>query len=306
MLGPMALSSATLPRADRFARWREELMSRVLRVDVDVPDRGDFRTDLTVLALPRIGLIERRSTPSTVQRDRLLVRDGADDLVFNFAWEGASHWRWPGGESRLDAGQAVVSALNDVCGFRSPSGGGGAAIRVGRARAARMLPSIEQTLAQPFTVPPAALAILKAYLAALAREPSLSASTALLVEHQIGELLAHIFDPSGDLARAEASGGVKAARLTAALADVAARLTSPRLDGAGVARRIGVSERYLRRLMEEQGVSLGAHIREERLKLARRLLEDPRRGGRRISEIADEAGFNDLSYFNGLSSSASA
>ena len=191
-LAPIALSSEALPRRDRFARWREELMVRVMRVDVDVPDRDNFRTNLSVLALPKIGLIDRRSTPSFVQRDRILVRDGADDLVFNFAWEGDSHWFWPEHESRVSPGQAVVSSLNQVCGFRSPKGSAASAIRVGRAQASRLVPSIERHCARPLTVPPAAMAILKAYLAALAHGPAQPASTALLVEHQIGELLAQV------------------------------------------------------------------------------------------------------------------
>jgi AraC-like DNA-binding protein len=140
--------------------------------------------------------------------------------------------------------------------------------------------------------------ILRAYLDTLRRGPALSASTALLADHQIEELITHIFDPASDLARGSPNGGVKAAHLNAALAHIAARLASPRLNGATVALQIGVSERYLQRLMEERGTSLSEHIREERLKFARRLLQDPRRAARRISEIAGEAGFNDLSYFN--------
>jgi AraC-like DNA-binding protein len=292
------LSSDALPRHERFPRWREELMARVLRVDVDVPDRGSFRTRVQVVKLPRLSVIERRSTPSLVKRDRVLIRDGADDLVFNFAWEGVSHWRGADSDARIAPGQAIVSSLAEVCGFHSPEDGAGAAIRIGRARALRTLPAIERRLMQPVGVSQAAVTILRSYLDTLRRGPALSASTALLADHQIEELVAHIFDPAGDLARGGPNGGVKAARLNAAFACVAARLTSPHLNAASVARRIGVSERYLQRLMEEQGTSLSAHIREERLQLARRLLQDPRRAHRRISEIAGEAGFNDLSYFN--------
>ena len=298
VFGSFVLSSDALPVVERFSRWREELMARVLRVDVDVPDRDDFRAELHVLTLPRIGIIDRHSTPSQVVRDRFLIRDGADDLVFSFGWEGVSEWRTSAGETRLSPGQAIVTALNEVGGFRSPGRSSAVSIRMGRAQAARALPSIESRFGRPVAVPRTAKAILSAYLDALRGEPDLAPPIALLVEHQIEELLAHIFDPVGDLARAEAHGGVRAARRRAALADVAANLTSPHLNAATVARRIGVSERYLQRLMEEAGASLSALIREERLKLAFRLLREPRSMGRNINEIAHSVGFNDLSHFN--------
>ena len=299
-LSTIVLSSDALPEENRFGRWREELMDRVLRVHVDVPDRRDFHTDLLALALPRLGVIEHRSTPSLIERDSLLIRDGADDLMFNFAWKGISCWRWGRTEAPLAPGQAIVSALNDVCDCRSPDGGAATAIRIGRAQALRMLPSVEARLTRPFTVPPAAMSILRAYLDALLREPRLAMPTALLAEQQIAELIAHALDPFSDLARAEPSGGVKAARFDAILADIGRRLASPRLNAAAVARRLGISERYLQRLMEERGTSFTEHVREERLKLALRLLRDPRRPDRAIGEIAAEAGFNDISYFDRL------
>ena len=141
--------------------------------------------------------------------------------------------------------------------------------------------------------------MLRAYLKALRAAPDgLSASTSLLAEHQIEELLAHLFDPIGDLARGETHGGVRAARLRAALVDIAAHITASDLTAAGVGARLGVSERYIQRLLEGAGYSFSAYVREERLKLAHRMLRDPRRAHRRISEIAEAAGFNDLSHFN--------
>jgi hypothetical protein len=74
------------PLRDRFDAWREELMLRVIRVDVDVPDRSTFRTRLRVLTLPNLAIIERRSTPSVVKRTHDLVRDGDDALVLTLPW----------------------------------------------------------------------------------------------------------------------------------------------------------------------------------------------------------------------------
>ena len=53
----IVLSSDTFDPRDRFDAWREELMLRVMRVDVSVPDRRSFRTRLRVLSLPNLGII---------------------------------------------------------------------------------------------------------------------------------------------------------------------------------------------------------------------------------------------------------
>jgi AraC-like DNA-binding protein len=213
-------------------------------------------------------------------------------------WEGASLWWGAAGEAEVAPGQAIVSALDEIGVYRAPAGSAGAAIRIARRRAARSVRGIEASLGRALAIPSGATTLLKAYLGVLMSAQPLPVSTALIAAHQVEELLAHVFDPDGDLARAESHGGVRAARLRAALSEVAANLSSPDLGAASIARRLGVSERYVHRLMEEAGLSLSTHIREERLRLARRLIEDPRREERRISAIAEEAGFGDLSYFN--------
>ena len=51
-------------------------------------------------------------------------------------------------------------------------------------------------------------------------------------------------------------------------------------------------------LFESEGVRVGRYLREQRLLRAYQLLTGPFAGGRSITAIAYECGFNDLSYFN--------
>jgi len=67
-----------------------------------------------------------------------------------------------------------------------------------------------------------------------------------------------------------------------------------------VARRQGVSRRYLQRLLEESGMSFTKRVNELRLQKAFALLTTEWYGKRRISDIALEAGFSDISHFNRL------
>lgn len=298
-LAPLILSSDSFGRRERFDAWREELMLRVIRVDVDVPDKTNFRTRLRVLNLPNIAIIERRSTPSVVKRTRDLVRDGDDAFVFTLPWGGTVEIRAGAGEARVGPGEAIITPLDEVGGLRTPLGVRGVSLRVARKAALSLAPGVERLVNRPVPVDEAAFAILSAYVVSLMSAPrGLDPSLASLADQQVRELLAHVFDPSGDLARAQTYGGIKAARLHAVIRDIGRSLGEPDLSAASVGRRLHVSERYVQQLLEGAGKTFSAYVREMRLKRARQLLGDPLIAHLRIADIAAMAGFNDLSHFN--------
>ena len=92
--------------------------------------------------------------------------------------------------------------------------------------------------------------------------------------------------------------GVRAARLRAIKADVVESIANGGLSADRIAARHRLSERYIRKLFETEGTSLSDFVLSQRLLRAHRMLTDPRLAGHTITEIAFEAGFNDLSYFN--------
>jgi AraC-like DNA-binding protein len=91
---------------------------------------------------------------------------------------------------------------------------------------------------------------------------------------------------------------VRAARLAAILREIEIRSGDATLSAAATARLHGITARYVHLLLEETGKSFTHHVRDQRLEKAVGLLRDPRWRNRKIAEIAAEAGFTDLSYFN--------
>jgi AraC-like DNA-binding protein len=69
---------------------------------------------------------------------------------------------------------------------------------------------------------------------------------------------------------------------------------------AEVASSQGISPSYLHRPIETSGTSFTARVNELRLQRAFARLTESGGGRRRISDIALEAGFSDLSHFNRL------
>jgi AraC-like DNA-binding protein len=116
----------------------------------------------------------------------------------------------------------------------------------------------------------------------------------------------HIIDLAGLVTTARCTigesdtGAVVAARLAAALDYIASHFSNPDLSLTMAAQSLRISPRYLQRLLESAGTTFTAHVTELRLKQAFMMLTAQRQGKVRISDIALQSGFSDVSYFNRL------
>jgi len=96
------------------------------------------------------------------------------------------------------------------------------------------------------------------------------------------------------------SSRVAAARLTAALDHIATNFQHPELSVETVARSLKITPRYLQALLKKAGTSFTARVNELRLQRALTLLTQAGDKARRVSDIAMEVGFSDVSHFNHL------
>jgi AraC-like DNA-binding protein len=91
---------------------------------------------------------------------------------------------------------------------------------------------------------------------------------------------------------------VRSARLTAILGAIENQSHDPSLSAITVAQRLGVTSRYVHLLMQDTGRSFSSHVLLRRLAMAATMLRDPSFQARKIAEIAQLAGFTDVSYFS--------
>ena len=77
-------------------------------------------------------------------------------------------------------------------------------------------------------------------------------------------------------------------------------LTDPALGVGQLARTFRMTDRNVHKLFEQQGTTVGAHIRSRRLAMCRRDLESSTLAVRHVSEIARHWGFEDPSHFSKL------
>lgn len=112
------------------------------------------------------------------------------------------------------------------------------------------------------------------------------------------DLVATILGPTRAAADVANRRGIRAARLASILAQIRTEYCDPNFGVEAVARRHGVSARYIQRLLEEHGETFSHHVLRLRLEHVAKLLADPARRQTRINQIATACGFTDLSYFN--------
>lgn len=91
---------------------------------------------------------------------------------------------------------------------------------------------------------------------------------------------------------------IRAARRAEILRIIEHRSTDPNLSALTVAKELGITPRYVHFLLEKTGKSFTHHVLGRRLDTAAALLREPNWRSSKIADIAAEAGFTDLSYFN--------
>jgi transcriptional regulator GlxA family with amidase domain len=88
------------------------------------------------------------------------------------------------------------------------------------------------------------------------------------------------------------------ARRSAVVAEIARRSHDPEFDLTDAARNLGLSRRYIQRLLEGTGKSFTEHVLEWRLQRVHAMLIDSRYEHMAIIDIALASGFSDVSHFN--------
>lgn len=144
--------------------------------------------------------------------------------------------------------------------------------------------------------PGGALSLAMDYSDLLLKHPGAVDEAGFAIAAHLMDLAALGLGARGDVAEAARRGGVRAVRLKAVLSLLGKRFSELDFSAHKLATAAGLSERYVNELLYEAGASFTTRLLELRLRKAADLLAHA--GERRISDIAFECGFNDLSYFN--------
>uniref|UniRef100_A0A9E7ZT55 Helix-turn-helix transcriptional regulator n=1 Tax=Bosea sp. NBC_00436 TaxID=2969620 RepID=A0A9E7ZT55_9HYPH len=142
------------------------------------------------------------------------------------------------------------------------------------------------------------LSLLKSYVALLRRHPPGSNKVAEAAARHVYDLMVLVLAGAvrGGTERNENS--IAAAPYRLIEKDVLGRLCDRGLQIEAVARRQGVTVRYVQRLFENAGTTFSEFVRGQRLEQALGLMEERDLAASTITAIACDVGFSDVSSFN--------
>jgi AraC-like DNA-binding protein len=293
-------STDRLPETDRIGVWREVYGQTILRLDIEHLPDWSFQADIRLRAIPGLRVVSGTISGARDQRTRALMVDGNDDFGMAINWGGTISVLQCGREAMLNDGDAILMSCSDAGTVTRPSPCRYVGLRVPRSILAALVPNCEDLLGVPIPRGTPALRLLGSYATTLLPDDGVldGPERQHVVVSHIYDLLALTLGATGEVAALAERRGASVARLRSIRADIAKHLGSRKLTIDFIASRHGVSPRYIQRLFESEDMSFTDFVLRQRLARAYRLLSDPRQCERKISSIAFDVGFGDLSYFN--------
>ncbi|KWV53209.1 transcriptional regulator [Bradyrhizobium macuxiense] len=292
-------STRELPERIRIPMWREEFGRCIVHADIAAASDAPFQAEATLQALQGLRVLAWQGSAMRFKRSRTNIVDGDDSIGLIVSSPSSSRLSQRGQEIEFRGGDAIALLHAEPATVRYVQG-----LQIGLAVPREALvprvTDVDDLVMRPISRRTEALRLLMPYLKLALKQGALAAPKLrdTIVTH-IHDLLALTIDEGASLGESSASA-VIAARHSAALDHIAAHFQDPELSLEIVARRQGISPRYLQRVMASSGASFTERVNELRLQKAFTMLIVPRDGAQRISDIALEAGFSDISHFNRL------
>jgi AraC-like DNA-binding protein len=295
----LRFSTRGIPERMRIPMWREEFGRCIVHADIEPSSDIAFQAEATLQAVPGLRTLAWQGSAMRFKRLRTNIVDGDDSIGLVVCSPGRSQLSQRGREIDFRSGDAIA-LLHGEPAILTYTEGLQFGLSVPRDALASRVANVESLAMRPISRRTEALRLLMTYLkSALSKHALATPRLRDVVVTHIHDLVALALGEYTPLGESSASA-VVAARHSAALDHIAAHFHDPELSVEAVARCQGISPRYLQRLMTSSGTSFTERVNELRLQRAFALLIEPRGGVRRISDIALEAGFSDISHFNRL------
>jgi AraC-like DNA-binding protein len=279
--------------------WREEFGRCVVHVDIEPLSDVPFKVEATLQAVQGLRTLAWQGSAMRFKRSKANIVDGDDSIGIVVCSPSRSQLSQRGQEIELRAGDAIA-LLNSEPASVSYAEGLQFGLSIPRDAMTTRVTNVDALTVRPISRRTEALRLLMTYLKSALKEGALAAPKLrdVVVTH-IHDLAALALSECAPLGESSASA-VVAARHSAALNHIVGHFQDPELSLEEVARCQGISPRYLQHLMTSLGTSFTERVNELRLQRAFALLIEPPGSARRISDIALEVGFSDISHFNRL------
>ncbi|WP_229266744.1 AraC family transcriptional regulator [Leptospira sp. severe_002] len=296
-IATLHLESASFTGPDRVEAFRETYGRTLMQLDIEPLPGHPFELDFTVYGVPGFGIATGRLSPTRNTHTSAMISD--DDVVLVFTPQGSGTLSQIGREATIQNGEALLVSNGEPGVFLGNIHSRLTNFRFNRAMLEAQAVDIDTALIRPIPRSHPALRLITGYASVMGDGAALETPELrrAVVQH-MHDLAAILLGATRDGAEIAKRRGVRAARLRAIKEDILAGLSRQTLSAETLAKRHGITPRYVNMLFEAEGVSFSEFVLAQRLARVHRMLGDPRFADRPISAIAFEVGFGDLSYFN--------
>jgi AraC-like DNA-binding protein len=297
--GYLQFSTDGMSEREAILYWREMYGKFILKLDVNPVNDQPFRQTTRLQAFPRLSVAYGATSGISVRRTKALVADGNDDFLFMVNLSGQSTISHSSHELDLGPRQATLISNADVGSGTFPATMRYLTIGVPRNALAERIGNPENALLRPVAESNDALRLLIDYVTmTIDAHSPLNPSLKPAFETHVHDLIGLALGATHEGRMVAQGRGVRAARLNTIKADIMTHLHEEGLSVHDVARRHGVTPRYVQLLFDDAGQTFSEFVIERRLAKAHRMLADPAYAEWTISAIAFEVGFSNLSWFN--------
>ena len=295
---PVSLSTARLSASDRAASWREAVSHAFVPMVVDLLEEVPSPGTIVCHQLGPVRITKVQAGPQVVTRSRRMIADGGPpSLILSLQERGTALKEQDGRESLIRPGEFSITDTSRV--FRKKIEEGFVFTSFHFPRAALDVPErdLRALTATPFSGTEGSAALVATYLSRMAREAEVldeavgrrAAATAL-------DLLALLVDDRSGRSRPQASRS--AASLERVKAHILRNLRDPDLSPSTIAEANFMSVRFLHKLFQLEGTTVGGWLRTQRLERCSRDLLRPVAAELGVAGIARRWGFANSSHFS--------
>lgn len=292
------LRTADLDSRRRVAEF-ETMAANICKLAIEPLD-GAYTSSTSIAVLPDVVIADTQHSPCKTRRTAVLAAETGDNILLHVPLSGGFSIRQErGAEVECAPGQIYLDP-SEVPGIAHfvPESSRVLYVSVPRAALLAASPGMNLALRQVSDATPQ-WRLLIAYARALHTEAAtLPPDQLQLCAAHLQDLLILALGADREAEMVAQGRGARAARLKAIRSDIESNLCNPDLSSSWIAARHGISDRYLRSLFAQEGASFTDHVAARRLMRVHRQLTDPRHAGHSISQIALNAGFGDISWFN--------
>ncbi|QOG22708.1 MULTISPECIES: AraC family transcriptional regulator [Bradyrhizobium] len=283
--------------------WISTLSSGYVRLNADPAANRPFQGQLKIAVIDKTSVGTIYGTVKTIARSAREVAAENTDNVVLLCNSGTRRIciEQKGVAIDLDAGDPVLIEQCAPSWIRVDHANCNLlAIQAPRAHVAALLPELNDRFMLRAPARSTAMALMNAYVSVLLSPQEPAGPLALrFASRHIADFIAAAVEPAAAHTSQE-HDGLRAGRMAAIYRALEQHAAEADFSLPVLGRRLGITPRYVQRLLAEMGTSFTEEVTRRRLNRARDMLISPRYRRLNVTDIALECGFSTVSHFHRL------